>query len=154
MQAPGEKTVCLTDYLSSSSFLGSLQMEHRVNCCLVCFGFFFYGSYSPFSTHTHEYVVWSSWNPSTGFSFREEFSLCNGPVLSSHGWSCSFICNWIGPVTWPKHRAFLHCDWCCSLPVTLNTSILCTGLTTSYRCDGWAIWTSSAFLRDSEAVLL
>lgn len=67
---------------------------------------------------------------------------------------CSFTCNWIEPVTWPKYRPFLQCDWTCSLPVTLNTSILCTGLNNSHWCDRWEIWASGALIWDGKAILL
>ena len=65
-----------------------------------------------------------------------------------------FLCNWMQPVTWPKYRPFLQCDWTCSVPVTLNTSILSMELMNSYLCDGWEIWASGAFIRDSETILL
>lgn len=106
------------------------------------------------SSCIHLHMVCSLCGPATCFAFEEEILVCNGAVMSSHGWShvlsCATECN----LSVDKNTDFSQCDWACSLPVTLNNSILCTGLMNSYLCDRWENWGFGPFIRDSESILL
>lgn len=86
-----KKVIQLTAYSSSFSFLGSLQIGgeskllSRWIFMLFAPGFLFPKFFMPIPTH--KYKVCSSGDPATCFSFKEEFLICNGAVVSSHSWS-------------------------------------------------------------------